>query len=246
LITNCFSNPNNPTGQIIKKSQLQELIKIAEKHDITILSDEVYRPIFHGISPADPEFPPSILSLGYAKTIATGSMSKAYSLAGIRVGWIASRNPDVIEACAYARDYTNISVSQLDEQVAAFALSESTVHSLLGRNIRLAKSNLEILERWLIRNDDVCEWVKPVAGTTCFVKFHRDGKLVNSEKLCRLFLEKTGVLFLPGKKCFGDEFEGYVRIGFVPETQVLQEGLDQLKVFMKKEFDDVPLAGEEA
>ena len=219
-------------------------MEIAEKHDITVLSDEVYRPVFHGISPADAEFPPSILSLGYKKTIATGSMSKAYSLAGIRLGWIASRDPDVIEACAKARDYTTISVSQLDDQVATFALSDSTIHSLLGRNIKLAKANLEILERWIIKHDDVCEWVKPVAGTTAFIKFHREGKPVDSATLCNRILEKTGVLVLPGRECFGEEFDGYVRIGYVPETQVLQDGLDQLKIFMKKEFDDVPLAAE--
>ena len=105
----------------------------------------------------DPEFPPSILSMGYKHATATGSLSKAYALAGIRVGWIASRSGDIIEKLAEARHYTTISVSQLDEQVAAFALSQNTVHNLLGKNIQLAKKNLEILDRFVIKHDDVCE-----------------------------------------------------------------------------------------
>ena len=127
------SNPNNPTGAIIKKSLLTEIVEIAREHGIIILSDEVYRPLFHSIGPMDAEFPPSILSMSYEKTIATGSLSKAYALAGIRVGWIASRSREIINACAQARDYSTISVSQVDDDIASFALSSETVHSLLGR-----------------------------------------------------------------------------------------------------------------
>lgn len=207
-----------------------------------MLSDEVYRPIFHSITVMDAEFPPSILSMGYNKAIATGSMSKAYSLAGIRVGWISSRSRELIEQIAATRHYTTISVSQLDEQVAAFALSQETVHSLLGRNIQLAKTNLEILEKFVAKFDEECTWVKPVAGTTAFVRFHRDGKPIDSERLCDAILEKAGVLFAPGRECFGEEFKGYVRIGFVSETATLENGLGKLRQFMKKDFDDVPLA----
>ncbi len=162
----------------------------------------------------DVEFPPSILSMGYAHTIATGSLSKAYSLAGIRIGWLASRSPDVIEKCAASRHYTTISVSQLDDAVASFALSPSTIHGLLGRNIGLAKTNLALLERFVIKHDDVCEWTRPVAGTTAFVKFHREGKAVDAAVMCRRLLEEAGVLFVPGE-CFGDEFRAYVRVGYV-------------------------------
>ncbi|KAJ9644039.1 hypothetical protein H2201_006626 [Coniosporium apollinis] len=235
-----INNPNNPTGALLKKPFLQELIDVASEHSITILSDEVYRPIFHSITPMSPDFPPSILSLGYPHTIATGSLSKAYSLAGIRVGWLASRSRDIIENCAAARHYTTISVSQLDDSVAAFALGPGTVHGLLGRNIELARTNVALLERWVLKHDENCEWVKPVAGTTAFVKFHREGKEVDAEVLCKRLLEETGVLFVPGS-CFGKEFGGYVRIGYVCETEVLKEGLEKARAWLRKEFDDMPL-----
>ncbi|KAF2755070.1 PLP-dependent transferase [Pseudovirgaria hyperparasitica] len=236
-----LNNPNNPTGSVLKRSLLDQIIEVASAGDITILSDEVYRPVFHGITPVDSEFPSSMLSL-YRKTAVTGSLSKAYSLAGIRVGWIASRDEAIIEKCAAMRHYTTISVSKLDDQVAAFALDRDTVHSLLGRNIQLAKKNLEILDRFILKHDDECSWVKPVAGTTAFVKFCRDGQPVDSAELSKRLMEKSGVLVLPGDVCFGPEFAGYVRIGYVQRTEALQAGLDAMRMFMKREFDDVPLA----
>ncbi|KAI5371223.1 Putative aminotransferase, class-I, pyridoxal-phosphate-binding, aminotransferase, class I/classII [Septoria linicola] len=237
-----INNPQNPTGQILPKSLLHKMIEFVQPKDITIMADEVYRPIFHGIAPMDPEFPPSLLSLGYKNTVVTGSMSKAYSLAGLRVGWIASRNPELIEKFASTRDYTTISVSKIDQAIAAFALGPDTIHALLGRNIPLAKANVEILEKWIVKHDEFASWTKPVAGTTAFVKFERDGKRIDSKKFCRDVQEKTGVMLLPGDVGFGvEEFKGYVRFGFVCETKVLKEGLDALRVYMRKEFDDVPL-----
>lgn len=236
-----INNPNNPTGAVLKKSLLQGIIDIASEKGITILGDEVYRPIFHSMSPLDKEFPPSLLSMGYDNVIVTGSMSKAYSLAGIRVGWIASRNSDIINTIAAARHFTTISVSGLDEQVAAFALDPSTVHSLLARNIQLAKANVALLDKFLTKNEDECECVKPLAGTTAFVKFHRDGKAVDSEDFCKKLLDKTGVLIAPGS-CFGEEWKGYVRIGFVNHTEIIEQGLNEITKFVRKNLDDVELA----
>jgi aspartate/methionine/tyrosine aminotransferase len=236
-----INNPNNPTGAILKKSFLEEIVAVASEKNILILSDEVYRPIFHSISPLDKDFPPSLLSMGYKNVIVTGSMSKAYSLAGIRIGWIASRNQEVIETIASARHYTTISVSYMDEQVAAFALSSSTVHGLLARNIQLAKTNMALLEKFVVKNEDECEWVKPVAGTTAFIKFHREGKPVDSRDFCKKLLDKTGVMFTPGD-CFGEEWKGYVRIGFVNSTEVIEQGLNEATKFIRKNLDDVELA----
>ena len=236
-----INNPNNPTGAILKKPFLEDIIAVASEKNILILSDEVYRPIFHSISPLDKDFPPSLLSMGYKNVIVTGSMSKAYSLAGIRIGWIASRNQELIEKIASARHYTTISVSYMDEQVAAYALSSATVHGLLARNIQLAKTNMALLEKFVVKNEDECEWVKPVAGTTAFIKFHRESKPVDSRDFCKKLLEKTGVMFTPGD-CFGEEWKGYVRIGFVNSTEVIEQGLNEATKFIRKNLDDVELA----
>lgn len=217
---------------------------LAKTHDLIIFSDEVYRPIFHSVSPLSPEFPPSVLSLPYTKSLVTGSLSKAYSLAGIRVGWIGSRSPEIIAACIDARHYTCLSVSQVDDQIAAFALNPSCVHNLLGRNISLARRNLEIVEAFVKKHAWACEWSKPVAGTTTFVKFSRGGKEVDDVELCQQLLDKAGVLFCPGSMCFGGgkDFKGYVRMGFVCETEILIEGLEQLGNFMRNDYGSIALA----
>lgn len=239
-----LNNPNNPTGQIIPKPQLEEIIEFAQEKNIIIHSDEVYRPIFHSIQPSSDDFPPSAINMGYDKVIVTGSFSKAYSLAGIRTGWIASKNKEIIEKIVEVRHYTTISVSQLDEAVAAEAVSDRCVHALLGRNIQLAKKHLEILSNFIDAHNWACGWVKPVAGTTCFVKFHKMGRLIDDAEFCKRLIDRTGVMLVPGSKCFGGgkDFKGHVRIGFVCETEVLKEGLEKMRGFMEEEYADVPTA----
>lgn len=240
-----INNPQNPTGAIIPKPMLDWLIEIAEERNLIIMADEVYRPLFHSISPGSSDFPPSVLSLSYTKVIATGSLSKAYSLAGIRVGWIASRSSELIEACAQARDYTTISVSQLDDQIAAYALSQSCIHRLLGRNIKLAQQNLATLDKFVENFRWACEWVKPVAGTIAFIKFSKMGQEIDDVVFCEKLIEETGVMLCPGSRCFGEEFKGYVRFGFCCETNVLDEGLEKLRGFMKKGYQALPVAQEQ-
>jgi aspartate/methionine/tyrosine aminotransferase len=240
------SNPQNPTGASIPKSQLDAIVDIAQRRSIIIHCDEVYRPIFHSISPTDSEFPPSVLTFGYEHTIVTGSMSKAYGLAGIRLGWMASRSQSLIDTCAAARDYTTISVSQLDDSVAAFALAPHCVHNLLQRNIDLAKRNIAILEKFIDTHRWACEWVKPQAGTTAFVKFTKMGRPVDDVAFCKLLIEKTGILLVPGGECFArdGDFKGYIRIGFCCETDVLEAGLKKLSEFLKEHLEAIPLASQ--
>ena len=238
-----LNNPNNPTGQIITKPQLEEIIEMCREHDLMLHVDEVYRPIFHGIAPHDDDFPPSAVNMGYDKVIVTGSFSKAYSLAGLRVGWVASKSTQFIEEIAGMRHYTNISVSVLDQMVAAEAVSERCVHALLGRNIQLAKKNIEIVQNWIDEHNWACSWVRPVAGTTGLVKFHKMGKVVDDVKFCEVLQEKTGVFFCPASECFGggEDFKGHVRMGFVCETEILKEGLNKLRGFMEDDFAELPV-----
>lgn len=125
-------------------------------------------------------------------------------------------------------------LSRLDDQVATYALSGSVLHALLGRNIKLAKTNVALLESFINDHSSICSWVKPTGGTTALVKFDKKGESVDDIKFCEDVIEKTKVMFLPGSKCFGQEFKGYVRIGFVSETQVLQEALKKLGLYIRE------------
>lgn len=232
-----INNPNNPSGVPIPKSVLHGIVEIARKRNIWVLSDEVYRPLFHSLDVSE-EAPPSALSLGYERTIVSGSMSKAYSLAGIRIGWLASRNSSLIESLAGARDYMVISVSQLDDRVASFALSPTVRPALIKRNLELARTNLSLLEAFVSKHNSVCSWVKPLAGTTAFVRFSKDGEPVDDEKLCIDVLQETKVMLVPGSTCFGSgkDFRGFVRIGYVCETGVLETALRRLGDYLDKRF----------
>lgn len=172
-------------------------------------------------------------------------MSKAFSLAGLRVGWIAARQHSVIESCATARDYNTISVSQLDDGLAAYALSPAIVKKILERNVKLCNTNLSILDDFITGKVAAASegrwkasYIKPIAGTTAFVKFTRkDGSPVDDKRFCEILMKKKGVMFLPGGVCFGHdkEFKGYLRIGYACSTKVLRDGLKLLGDFVMEE-----------
>ncbi|KAK4144392.1 uncharacterized protein C8A04DRAFT_11530 [Dichotomopilus funicola] len=227
-----INNPNNPTGATIPTTVLTQIVAFAQQRNIIILSDEVYSPLYHSLPSSSPSSgPPSILALGYPNTIATGSMSKAFSLAGIRTGWLASRDRSLIESGAAVRHYTTISVSQLDDRVASYALSPPVVRPLLARNMALAKKNLGLLAEFVEKYGEVCSWVRPTAGTTALVGFrNRKGEWVEDEEFAKDVLNRVNVMFVPAAPCFGrgGDFRGFVRIGYVCETEVLVEGLKRL------------------
>ncbi|KAK3382270.1 pyridoxal phosphate-dependent transferase [Lasiosphaeria ovina] len=228
-----INNPNNPLGQVIPTWVLKALVAFAEPRGIIILSDEVYSPLYHSL-PEGQEAPPSILALGYERAVATGSMSKAFALAGIRIGWIASRDAGIIEAVLAARDYTTISVSQLDDQIATYALSKPVLPALLKRNTALAQTNLASLSALVERHGSACSWAKPTAGTTALIQFRKNGVPVDDSEFVLDLLEKTKVLVMPGSVCFGlgKDFKGFIRLGYVCETGVLNQALEQLEVYI--------------
>ncbi|KAL6412010.1 aminotransferase class I and II [Ilyonectria robusta] len=231
-----INNPNNPTGAPIPVEVLTKIVEFARARDIILFSDEVYRPLFHDLYQPGYVAPPSVATLGYERTVVTGSMSKAFAMAGIRVGWVASKDKKIIDAMAAARDYTSISVSQIDDQLAAYALSPPVLAPLLKRNVGMAKNNVALLEAFVNDHKDVCSWVKPLAGTTAFVRFTVKGEPVDDVRFCRDLLEKTKVFVVPGSRCFGGgkDFKGYVRFGYVCDADVLKEGLEKLSAYVKE------------
>ena len=230
------NNPNNPTGVPIPTSVLDQIVEIARARHITILSDEVYRPLFQNLFDGESDAPPSMSVFDYDRIIVTGSMSKAYALAGIRTGWIACRDKNIVKTITGARDYTTISVSQLDDQVATFALSKSVLPALLRRNVELARVNLELLSKFVARHESVCSWVQPTAGTTAFIRFEKNGQPIDDLQFCIDVINETKVFMVPGSRCFGNgqDFAGYVRIGYVCHTDILREALERLGAFVGK------------
>ncbi len=214
-----INNPNNPTGSWIGVDTMKEIVEIAKSVDAYILCDEVYR----GIS-EDGSYMHSIVDL-YDKGISTGSMSKIFSLAGLRMGWIATKNEEVLHLCRERRDYDTISCGVIDDKLAALALAHKD--AIFERNREILIKNRAILDKW-VENTPQVRYLKPVAGTTALVYYDKD---IPSEVLCENLLREKGVLFTPGE-CF--EMEGSVRIGYAYDSQVLQEGLDKFAQFLKE------------
>ncbi|KAK3359640.1 pyridoxal phosphate-dependent transferase [Lasiosphaeria hispida] len=229
-----INNPNNPTGAILPLPALQSLIALAAAHSIILYSDEVFSPLFHGTTRPVPP----LVSLGYPATISTGSVSKTIGLAGIRIGWIVSPDIAFLERVMTARDWTTISVSQLDSGVAAFALSDKVLPQILARNHATCARSIAVLADFAARNQGRVEWTPPAGAGTAFVRvLGPDGTPVDDAAFADVLVRETGVSVLPGGFCFGDEDEdtelkGYIRIGLGLNEHVLREGLRIVESFL--------------
>jgi aspartate/methionine/tyrosine aminotransferase len=213
-----INNPNNPTGSLMDETFLKEVVAIAQSCGAYLLCDEVYR----GTDQEGSGFTASVADL-YERGISTGSMSKTWSLAGLRLGWIAGP-VELIRAVCIHRDYNTISVGMVDDYLASIALEAKD--KLLVRNQAITRTNLATLDAW-IQQEPLVSYIKPKAATVCLLKFDVD---MSSTEFCTSLIETTGVMFTPGSAF---EMEGYVRIGFANPLDVLQQGLGRVSNFLR-------------
>ncbi len=215
----CINNPNNPTGALMPKALLMEIVEIARSVGAYILCDEVYR----HLTQAD-EWSESIADL-YEKGISVGSMSKVFSLAGLRLGWIAVRDKELIRSLLSHRDYDHISCGMFDEAVAALALAHSDV--LLRRSRGIVRENLARTEQW-VEGEPLLRWSRPQAGTTALIRY--DHELPSYEFCMRMYYE-SGAFVTPGD-CFEQPLS--FRIGYGCDAQTLCDGLEACSAFLHR------------
>jgi aspartate/methionine/tyrosine aminotransferase len=216
-----FTNPNNPTGALIECPMLEDMVDIADSVGAYLLCDEVYR----GTAQVGDGMSPSIVDL-YAKGISTAGMSKVFSLAGLRVGWVIAPQ-EVREQVLIHRDYDTISVGMINDHFAAIALEHAD--KVLARSHEITRGNLALLEAWIAKEPKV-SWVKPRAGTTAMLKLNIP---VTAREFCIDLVTKTGVMLTPGDAF---DMEGYARIGFANDTQTLTEGLAALSEYLATHY----------
>ncbi|WP_062226063.1 aminotransferase [Aureimonas frigidaquae] len=214
-----INNPNNPTGSLMDRAFLEAVVDIARGCGAWLLCDEVYR----GIDQEGDGVTASVADL-YEKGISTGSMSKAYSLAGLRLGWIVGP-VELLHAVSIHRDYNTISVGMLDDYFAAIALENRD--KILARNQAITRTNLSILSDWVDAEPSI-DWIKPRSGTTALL--HCDLPIA-SEALCIELLDETGVMLTPGSAM---DMEGTLRIGYANSEAVLREGLKRMSRFFER------------
>ena len=213
----CINNPNNPTGALMSEQMLREIVEIARSADAWILCDEVYRHLSQ-----EDGWCPSIVDL-YEKGISVSSMSKVFSLAGLRLGWIATHDMSVVKSCLSHRDYNLVSCGVFDEMLAAAALKHRD--KLLERSRKIVRENLQILDDW-VGSEPHVNYVKPKAGTTALVYYDLD---ISSYEFCEEMYKKTGAFVTPGD-CF--EVPHSMRIGYAYGKQDLIDGLKAISEYI--------------
>lgn len=223
----CINNPNNPTGALMDEDTLRAIADIARRAGAYVLCDEVYRHLTQ-----DDGYSPSMADI-YEKGISVGSMSKVFSLAGLRLGWIAARDKAALDAFWSHRDYDHISCGMFDEAAAALALAHAG--AVLARSRAIIRENLAVLDGW-VRSEPHVRYIKPKAGTTALVFYDYD---IPSRQFCERMYHATGAFVTPGD-CFGEE--RCMRIGYAASGQVLREGLAAVSAFVRTlEKEDTPI-----
>jgi aspartate/methionine/tyrosine aminotransferase len=215
-----INNPNNPTGSLMNEAMLQEIVEIARSTGAWILCDEVYR----GTNQEGSGMTVSIADI-YEKGISTASVSKAFSLAGLRLGWIAAAQ-ELIEKVSRHRDYDTISIGIIDDHFATMALENK--QRVLERSQSITRNNLKVLEAWVDAQPRI-SWAKPRSGTTALLKYDLP---MDSRDFCISLLEETGVMFTPGSAL---GMEGYIRIGYANTPSILKEGLARTSQFLSQQ-----------
>ncbi|MGX7174295.1 aminotransferase [Enterococcus ratti] len=213
----CLNSANNPTGTLLDRRTLEQVVVIAKKIKAYVLVDEVYAPL------TDTGDFVSIADL-YDKGIATNSLSKTYSIPGIRIGWIAA-NEELTENFRKYRDYTMICGGVLSDELAVHVLKNK--EKILDRNKAIISENLTLLKKWAASESKVA-LVAPNYVSTSFIKLAIEGE---DTQFCVELLEETGVLLVPGS-AFG--LPKHARLGYCCKKEVLEKGLTLLSSFLAK------------
>jgi aspartate/methionine/tyrosine aminotransferase len=211
------NTPHNPTGYLMSRADYVELHRIAEAHGALLFSDEVYRESEH--HPEDRL--PAGCDLG-AHALSLGVTSKTYGLAGLRIGWIATHNAEVLRRMAALKDYTTICNSAPSEFLAELALRHR--EQLAARNVGIITHNLALLDDFFARYADRFAWQRPNAGPIAFPRLIGE----DVETFCDALVREASVLLLPGTMY--DDTGNHFRIGFGRRN--LSEALARLEAFL--------------
>ena len=209
-------NPNNPTGRIMTEAEMSAVVATAERVGAWILADEVYAGAERKTDDQTPTF--------YGRServIAVGSMSKAYGLPGLRIGWAVGPAGTMDDLWA-RHEYTTITTTMLSNKLTAIALSETVRPQILARTRKYIRDGYPVLEAWMQSHGNTFSLVPPEAAAIAFVRYHID---INSTTLVERLRDNKSVLIVPGDH-FG--LDNYLRISYGLPHDYLRAGLDRI------------------
>lgn len=214
LIVVC--NPNNPTGHIMSKDETEAVVSAASRVGAWLLADEINA----GAERISDEITPTFWGK-YDRVLATHSMSKVYSLPGLRLGWVVAP-ADTVEEIWARQDYITICTTMLSNKLAEYALSTKVRSRLIERNRRYIREGYKNLEVWYEKHRDMFSLVPPQASPMAFMRYHRE---INSAELVDRLIKEQQTLVAPGE-FFG--VDHHLRIGFCLPPDYMYEGLERL------------------
>jgi len=214
-----INTPHNPTGYLMSREDFEAVNKFAQENNLLFFSDEVYRESEYDPAtrlPAACDFGEHAVSLGVT--------SKTYGLAGLRIGWIATKNKKIYDKMASLKDYTTICNSAPSEFLAEVAMRNR--HKLVERNLGIIKNNLSVMDDFFTGHTKLFSWVRPQAGSMAFPRYR--GRDV--EIFCDELVKKAGVLLLPGSVY--DDARNHFRLGLGRKN--LPQAVERVDGFLSK------------
>jgi aspartate/methionine/tyrosine aminotransferase len=224
LIAVC--NPDNPTGAIMSEDEMDAIVSAAERVGAWILADEVYRGAERLADVETPSFYGR-----YDKVVAIGSMSKAYGLPGLRIGW-AVAPAEMVQEIWRRHEYTTISAAVLANHLAALALSPEVRPRLLARTRRYIREGYPVLKAWMEGHEDTFNLVPPQAAAIAYVRYHLQ---INSSTFAERLRTEKSVLIVPGDH-FG--MDRYLRISYGLPHDYLVPALDRIHALIVELQDE--------
>ena len=217
--------PNNPTGVVISRSELDEIIAISEKYEIPLLVDETYRDMtFHEKLPVAASLAPRVISIS--------SLSKTYGLPGIRIGWLICRDRTLMNRFFAAKEQIMICGSVVDEEIAyRFMLTKQQRLTKILNDIQL---RFNIVKQWIEESKDYFQWIEPKGGVVCFPRLKVS---IDVDRFYRVLNENFQTFVGPGHWFEMDR--RFMRIGYGwPTTHdELRQGLNNLTAAVKMCLD---------
>ena len=214
------NTPHNPTGYLMSRADFEAVNKFTQENKLLLFFDEVYRESEYDAA----QRLPAACDIG-KHAVSLGVTSKTYGLAGLRIGWIATKNKKIYQSMASLKDYTTICNSAPSEFLAEVAMRNR--QKLIARNLDIIKNNLEVVDELFTRHASLFSWVRPTAGSIGFPRLLQG----DIEDFCDTLVRQKGVLLLPGTMY--DDSGNHFRIGLGRKN--LPQAIERLEEYLTKQ-----------
>lgn len=211
------TNPNNPTGSVLGRSDMQRIVDRCEKVGAYLIADEVYQGAELGDS-----LTPSFWGMS-DRVIVTSGLSKAYGIPGVRIGWIVAP-PPVVARCWTQHDYLTIGPNKLSDALARVAVEPRVREHLYARTRAILTQNQPVVDDWIAGFGDFLTYIRPPAAAMAFIKY-ASGE--SSEAIAEWLRANQSTLVVPGSHL---GMEGYLRLWTGGKPDYLREGLRRVGV----------------